>query len=306
MITLTGQSPTRSPDGEGGVSPFRARRHIQSPDRKYLYSQIFTDCGRKFQMAGQRRGRKSALDRARGSIPSTHCEPSLVAARPRKGGVSRFNALYRHQPRCPLRLRPVHRRRIAVLLAVAALIFVAAPPAQAGDWSEAAVVRRDLRPLVSYRAKLDGEFLVVQADHEEGWHTCAMDNKVRAKEKLAGRRSPGIDAPTEIGVAQGLELAGEWRQSPPQDFSKPELRWFTWGFEGSALFVAKVRRTGGGPARISVRGQACSETSCQNIDAALSLSLSSWNNSAGASGIDFEKLIAVREAKDDPDAQGDN
>ena len=220
--------------------------------------------------------------------------------------VSSANALHRHQPRHPLQLRPVHRRRIAVLLALAALIFAAAPPAQAGDWSEAAVVRRDLRPLVSYRAKLDGEFLVVQADHEEGWHTCAMDNKVRAEEKLAGRRSLGIDAPTEIGVAQGLELAGGWRQSPPKDFSKPELRWFTWGFEGSALFVAKVRRTGDGPARISVRGQACSETSCQNIDVALSLSLASWNNSVGASGIDFEQLIAVREAKDAPDAQGNN
>ena len=224
----------------------------------------------------------------------------------RQGGVSRFHALNQYQPRCPLQLRPVHRRQIAVLLAVAALIFAAALPAQAGEWGEAAVVRRDLRPLVSYRAKLDGEFLVVQADHEEGWHTCAMDNKVRAEEKLAGRRSLGIDAPTEIAVAQGLELAGAWRQSPPQDFSKPELRWFTWGFEESALFVAKVRRTGDGPARISVRGQACSETSCQNIDVALSLSLASWNNGASASGMDFEELIAVREAKDAPHAPGNN
>ena len=168
------------------------------------------------------------------------------------------------------------------------------------------MVRRDLQPLVSYRAKLDGEFLVVRADHEEGWHTCSMDNKVRAEEKLAGRRSLGIDAPTEISVAEGLELAGGWRQSPPKDFSKPELRWFTWGFEESALFVAKVRRTGDGPARISVRGQVCSETSCQNIDVALSLSLASWDPGSSASGIDFEKLIAVREAKDAPDEQGGN
>ena len=224
----------------------------------------------------------------------------------RKGGVSRFKALHRHQPRCRQRLRPVHCGRIAVLLAVAALIFSAAPPAQAGEWSEAAVVRRDLRPLVSYRAKLDGEFLVVRADHEEGWHTCAMDNKVRAEEKLAGRRSLGIDAPTEIEVAEGLELAGGWLQTPPQDFSRPELRWFTWGFEGSALFVAKVRRTGGGAARISLRGQACSETSCQNIDVALPLSLDSWERGSSAAGIDFEKLIAVREAKDAPDVQGNN
>ena len=172
--------------------------------------------------------------------------------------------------------RLMRRAGLPALLALTALAFASAPPAQAGEWSESAVVRRDLRSLVSYRAKLDGEFLVVQADHEEGWHTCSMDNKVRAEEKLAGRRSLGIDAPTEIGVAEGLELAGGWRQSPPKDFSKPELRWFTWGFEESALFVAKVRRTGDGPARISVRGQVCSEASCQNIDVALSLSLASW------------------------------
>ena len=195
----------------------------------------------------------------------------------------------------------------AALLALATLIFASAPPAHAGEWSETAVLRRDLRPLVSYRAKLEGEFLVVQADHEEGWHTCAMDNKIRAEEKLAGKQSLGIDAPTEISVTEGLELAGGWRQSPPADFSKPELRWFTWGFEESALFVAKVRRTGDGPARISVRGQACSEASCQNIDLNLSLSLTSWNPvaAAGASalGIDSEKLIAVRTAENAPGAQ---
>ena len=160
------------------------------------------------------------------------------------------------------------------------------------------MVRRDLRPLVSYRARLDGEYLVVRAKHEPGWHTCAMDNKVRAEEKLAGRRSLGIDAPTEIEVAEGLELAGGWLQTPPQDLSKPELRWFTWGFEGSALFVAKVRRTGVGPARISVRGQACNETSCQAIDVALPLALDSWERGSSVAGIDFEELIAVRGAKD--------
>ena len=112
----------------------------------------------------------------------------------------------------------MRRAGVPALLTLAALAFATAPPAQAGEWSEAAVVRRDLRPLVSYRAKLDGEFLVVQADHEQGWHTCSMDNKVRAEEKLAGRRSLGIDAPTEIGVAEGLELAGGWRQSPRKNF----------------------------------------------------------------------------------------
>ena len=130
---------------------------------------------------------------------------------------------------------------------MAALIFAAALPAQAGEWGEAAVVRRDLRPLVSYRAKLDGEFLVVQADHEEGWHTCAMDNKVRAEEKLAGRRSLGIDAPTEIAVAQGLELAGAWRQSPPQDFFEAGVTLVHMGFRGIGPVSGKGSADGGRP-----------------------------------------------------------
>ena len=67
-----------------------------------------------------------------------------------------------------------------------------------------------------------------------------MDNKLRAQEKLAGKRSLGIDSPTEIVFAEGLELNGPWYQSVPRDFSKPELRWYSWGFEGQALFVAKV------------------------------------------------------------------
>ena len=91
-------------------------------------------------------------------------------------------------------------------------------------------------------------FLVIQATHEAGWHTFAMDNKLRAQEKLAGKRSLGIDGPTEIAVTQGLELAGPWHQSVPKEFSKPELRWYSWGFEGQVFVCGqgstRGRRTG--------------------------------------------------------------
>ena len=83
---------------------------------------------------------------------------------------------------------------------------------------------------------------MVRAAIEPGWHTFAMDNKQRAEEKLAGRKSLGIDHPTEITLTGGLEMAGPWYQTPPKDFSKPELRWFSWGFERQALFAAKIRR----------------------------------------------------------------
>ena len=106
---------------------------------------------------------------------------------------------------------------------------------------------------------------------EPGWHTFSMDNKQRAQEKLAGKKSLGIDHPTEIALTGGLGGSGPWFQSPPKDFSKPDLRWFSWGFEQQAMFVTKVRRGDAAPARIGFRGQACTDTTCKNIDVAISL-----------------------------------
>ena len=68
------------------------------------------------------------------------------------------------------------------------------------------------------------------------------------RRKLAGKKSLGIDRPTEIVASGGMQTVGPWYQSPPKDFSQPELRWFSWGFERQALFVAKVRRAAAGPA----------------------------------------------------------
>jgi len=161
-----------------------------------------------------------------------------------------------------------------------------------GDWTNPVEVRHDVQKCVSYRARLTGDFLVIQATHEAGWHTYAMDNKLRAQEKLAGKRSLGIDRPTEIVLAEGLELASPWYQSVPKDLSKAELRWYTWGFDGQALFVAKVRRAGAGPANVAVRGQACSEAACKNIDLAISVPLAGART--GASDIDIKTLIQVR------------
>jgi hypothetical protein len=160
-----------------------------------------------------------------------------------------------------------------------------------GGWTKPVEVYYDVQKCVSYRARLSGDFLVIQAVHEAGWHTYAMDNKLRAQEKLAGKRSLGIDRPTEIVLAEGLEPSGPWRQSVPKDLSRPELRWYSWGFDGDALFVAKVRRSGSGPAAVAIRGQACAESICKNIDLSISVPL---DGGTGKSEIDLKNLVQVR------------
>ena len=164
--------------------------------------------------------------------------------------------------------------------------------ARSAEWSKAVEVRHDENLCVSYQARLDGPYLVVRAAVEPGWHTFAMDNKQRAEEKLAGKQSLGIDHPTEIVLSGSLEAVGSWFQSPPKDFSRPELRWFSWGFERQAVFVTKIRRSRAGPARIAIRGQACTETTCKNIDVTMSLPL--VGTDTDPSGIDLKNLVQVR------------
>jgi hypothetical protein len=162
--------------------------------------------------------------------------------------------------------------------------------AGAGPWTAPVEVQHEFKRVVSYRARLAGEYLVVEALHEAGWHTVAMDNDRRVKEKLKGRPSLAVDTPTQIQVSKGLQTAGPWHQSPPKDFSRPELELFSWGFDGPALFAAKVRRTGAGPARVAVSGQACTETLCKKFELEISLPLAGGSSA----GIDLKSLVPVR------------
>ncbi|MBI3683981.1 MAG: hypothetical protein HY235_26705 [Acidobacteria bacterium] len=187
--------------------------------------------------------------------------------------------------------------RRTVVKAMLALV-VCTEATRAGEWTDAVDVLHDFKRCVSYRARLAGEFLVVQATHEAGWHTYAMDNRQRAEEKLAGKQALAVDSPTEIRLTHGLEVAGPWYQSSPKDFSRPELQLFTWGFEGHALLAAKVRRSGTGPAQIAVSGQACTETICKKIDVVISLPLAGVATGANPSDIDFKALVRVRQARE--------
>ena len=164
--------------------------------------------------------------------------------------------------------------------------------AQAAEWTAPVHVLHEFKPCVTYRAKLDGEYLVVQATIQPGWHSFAIDNERRAAEKLAGKPSLGIDQPTILKVQNGLEVAGPWHQTPPRDFSKPELRWYSWGFEQQATFASKVRHTGAGPVEIDIRGQACSDKTCKNIDVSLSMPLSA--PAEATTTVDLKALVQTR------------
>lgn len=178
------------------------------------------------------------------------------------------------------------------MMSVMAVAMAGAVFGLAGEWSSPVDVLHEFKPCVTYRGRLDGEFLVIQATIQPGWHTFTIDNEKRAAERLAGKKSLGIDQPTQIKLENGLELAGPWLQTPPKDFSKPDLRWFSWGFEEQAVFAAKVRRTGPGPASVGIRGQACTDSTCKNIDVTLSVPVGT--EPASATATDLKSLVQVR------------
>lgn len=154
------------------------------------------------------------------------------------------------------------------------LLFLAA------GWSEPAIILHDDEPAVIYRAKWTGEHIIVQAKLSQGFHTFTMDNKERVAEKLAGRPALATDLPTSVRISGGLEPVAPWHQSPPKDFSKPELRLYAFGFENEAVFATKVKRASGTSAQVSVRGQACTDKVCKNIDIDLEIPLSASNPDA--------------------------
>ncbi|MDE0624223.1 MAG: protein-disulfide reductase DsbD family protein [Bryobacterales bacterium] len=144
----------------------------------------------------------------------------------------------------------------------------------AGSWSAPAEATDAAgNALVTCRAKLSGDHLVVEIRATQGWHVYAMDNQLRAKEALAGRMSLGVEQDTEVLVSGGLKVVGDWFQTMPEDFSQPELRWYSYGFEGTSTLAAEVERTVGGSATVTVRAQACDSASCVAVESELSVPL---------------------------------
>lgn len=151
------------------------------------------------------------------------------------------------------------------------IVLLFASLAYAADWSAPAEVHHEDAVVISYTARVDGPYLVVRATVGQGWHTFALDNVQRVEEKLAGKKALSMDRSTEITVT-GSQIEGPWRQSPPKDFSRPDLRMFSFGYDHDALFAAKIRSAGAGTTKLRIRGQACTETVCKNVDVPLTVS----------------------------------
>jgi DsbC/DsbD-like thiol-disulfide interchange protein len=171
------------------------------------------------------------------------------------------------------------------------ILFLLTVLASAADWSQPAEVRHDDALVIAYTARLDGPYLVVHASIAQGWHTFALDNVQRVEEKLAGKPALSMDHSTEIAVA-GVQVEGPWYQSPPKDFSRPELRIFSFGYDRDAVFAAKVGRAGAGSAKLRIRGQACTETLCKNIDVPLTVDLPA--KPATSAEVKLHELVQAR------------
>lgn len=174
----------------------------------------------------------------------------------------------------------------------ALLLALVATPTRAAEWSEEVPVRAGSETVLRFRARIAGEFLVVQATHTPGWHSYAMDNALREKDALKGKPSLGTELGLRIHVESGGTPRGTWLQSTPKDLSQAELRHFTWGFDGTATFAVPFQREGSAPVVLAIGGQVCNDQTCRNIDAELTVPSTSAEETDSAFSPD--QLIPVR------------
>ena len=60
------------------------------------------------------------------------------------------------------------------------------------------------------------------------------------------------------------------------------------------IACAALLQAGAGGARLKLRGQACTETICKNIDVTIGLPLADAGTNASVSGLDLKRLVQVR------------
>ncbi|MDF1826402.1 MAG: Trx7/PDZ domain-containing (seleno)protein [Verrucomicrobiales bacterium] len=131
-------------------------------------------------------------------------------------------------------------------------------------WSNPEFVRRGTDKVVRYRAAFANGHLLVEAVHEPGWHSYAMDNPARGEER-AGRPGGDQELPTVISLPGSLKTGGDWIQTVPVDYSKPEIHWYTWGFEGTSWFAVPLESLPEDAVSIQISSQVCDASSCAGV-----------------------------------------
>lgn len=190
-------------------------------------------------------------------------------------------------------------RQMLLALAVSALgVFGLSSSVRPGQDEAGVKVWLDDMHAVTYQVRLEGDWLIVQVTHEAGWHTYSMDNVARARKK-SGKARPETELPTVVTLPEGLTIRGEWRQSPPVDLSTPEIRWYTWGFEGRSYFAARVEKTAE-RGSVLIDAQACTDSLCAMVDA-LEVPVDA-SDSDGSWSVDPDSLVIVAH-EDGPDGR---
>ena len=161
----------------------------------------------------------------------------------------------------------------------------------AADWSQPAEVRHEDALVISYTARLDGPYLVVRANIGQGWHTFALDNVQRVEEKLAGKPALSMDRSTEIAVA-GVQVEGPWHQIAAEGFLAPRAADVQLRLRPRRSLRGEGPADPAGSAKLRIRGQACTETVCKNIDVPLTVAVPA--KSGPAAEVKVANLTAAR------------
>ncbi|MCH6256349.1 hypothetical protein MLD52_07305 [Puniceicoccaceae bacterium K14] len=143
-----------------------------------------------------------------------------------------------------------------------------------------------------YRAALFDKTLVVEATYSEGWRSYAMDNLQRA-EAVFGPGSMS-ERPTQITLDENLTPEGEWRQTKPQDMSKPDIEWYTWGFEKKAFFTRQLTELPHQEFQVKINAQICNNNSCSMAND-LQLTVSNQPNTQESPVTETVEVLGIRD-----------
>jgi thiol:disulfide interchange protein DsbD len=184
---------------------------------------------------------------------------------------------------------PAHTVTIPVPVSVSQNQGAAAPPPPSGSqpkttgtlptpWSSVAHGPDDDNSRVRYRARLDqiegALTLVVEAEHDDHWHTYDFRNSQRK----------GFSTDTSITVSGALSANGEWRASrePHQKTFDEETAKYLGGalydfyWDGTVQFFLPVRRVPGDTATLAITAMVCEEACFDIKGVPLTIAVPDW------------------------------